>query len=103
MKRFHIALSTDDLSASVPDYSARLGVEPELVVEEQYALWRTETLNFSLRVDSSQEPGQLRHLGWEDPSASSFTEETDANGIVWECFSAEQQLEEIQSLWPGSG
>ncbi len=100
MKRFHIALSTSDLPTSVQDYTARLGSEPEIVVKNQYALWRTDSLNFSLRVDTTQPAGELRHLGWEDSSTSSFTEEVDVNGIVWEYFSAEKQLEEIQILWP---
>jgi hypothetical protein len=62
-------------------------------------LWRTETLNFSIRR-SKEAPGTLRHVGWEDPTATTFKKETDVNGIVWEKFSAELQQKEIEELWP---
>jgi hypothetical protein len=42
-------------------------------------------------------------LGWEDPEALEFTSTTDVNDIVWEHFSAEQQAEEIEKTWPGTG
>ena len=100
MKRFHIALTTHDLPGAINDYSQRLAVAPEVIVDNQYALWRTDCLNVSVRVDHSMPVGQLRHLGWEDPSAPGFSEETDVNGIVWERFSADQQAEEIKRMWP---
>ena len=58
------------------------------------------SLNVSIRQDQSCVPGELRHLGWEDDSASSFSEEKDVNGITWERFSAKQQADEINELWP---
>lgn len=100
MKKLHIALSTRDLAASVEDYSARLGLAPETMVEGAYALWRTPCLNFTVRVDDNCEAGALRHLGWEDADAAAFAEDTDVNGIVWERFSAQQQAEEINQIWP---
>lgn len=100
MRRFHLALSTDNVAAAVEDYSGRLGAEPVSYVEGQYALWRTPTLNISLRQDASVSPGQLRHLGWEDDSAVEFTQEQDFQGIVWESFSFEDQCQEINSIWP---
>ncbi len=100
MKKFHIALSVSDLDASIKDYSQRLGLQPTLVVENHYALWRTDCLNVSLRVDSNQVPGNLRHLGWEDSTAEAFSHEEDVNGVVWERFTAQQQAEEINELWP---
>jgi len=100
MKKLHIAISTDNIEESVKDYSARLGAEPCSIVLNEYALWRTDTLNFSIRQDPKCSPGQLRHLGWEDNSASNFSEEKDVNGITWERFSAQQQAEEINEFWP---
>ncbi|MGH1486089.1 MAG: hypothetical protein ACRBCI_07690 [Cellvibrionaceae bacterium] len=100
MKRFHLALTTRDLPASITDYTSRFGVKPELVVKNEYALWRTDSLNISVRMDLKSEPGLLRHLGWEDPSVSSFSEEADVNGILWERFSAELQKDETIALWP---
>jgi hypothetical protein len=99
MKKFHIAISTNKIDETVEDYSNRLGIRPCSFVRNEYALWRTESLNLSIRQDSSCTPGELRHLGWEDKSAKSFSEEKDVNGITWELFSAQQQAEEINELW----
>ena len=99
MKLFHIAISVADIAQSVEDYTRRLGCPPCAVVPGEYALWRTSGVNLSIRR-ASEKPGTLRHLGWEDPSASSFATETDVNGIVWELFNAEQQTREIEETWP---
>ena len=99
MKKIHLAISTQDLAASIKDYSLRLDAEPDLVITDKYALWRTDTLNFSVRQDRTNSPGSLRHLGWEDSSVSAMSEETDVNGVVWERFTAEQQIEEIRQIW----
>ena len=100
MKKLHMAISTNKIEETIEDYSARLGEAPCLVVPGNYALWRTETLNVSIRQDPKCTPGTLRHLGWEDSFASEFTEETDVNGIVWERFNAQNQANEINELWP---
>ncbi|MBD1915661.1 MULTISPECIES: hypothetical protein [Cyanophyceae] len=102
MKKLHLALSSRDIAASVADYSARLGCRPALVIEGTYALWRTESLNLSIRHAPGVAPGQLRHLGWEDDAAEGFTAEVDVNGITWERFAARHQAEEIQAAWPGT-
>lgn len=102
MRKLHLALSTHKLKETVADYSNRLGVEPCSVVHNEYALWRTESLNISVRHDASCAGGVLRHLGWEDESASEFSQDTDVNGIAWERFSAQQQADEINELWPGA-
>jgi hypothetical protein len=100
MKRIHIAIATHDIAVTVQDYSERLGIEPCVVVPGEYALWRNDALNFSVRQDSSCKPGELRHLGWEDETAEAFTTETDCNGILWEQFAAHHQAAEINELWP---
>ena len=100
MKKIHIAISTDKIAETVADYSSRLEAEPCVLIPGQYALWRTATLNVSVRQDSSSSPGALRHLGWEDSSVTEFTQDTDVNGIVWERFAADQQAAEINALWP---
>lgn len=102
MPRIHIALSVTDIDASVADYSERLGCAPVLVVKDEYALWRTPTLNFSIRKTADTAAGSLRHLGWEDERCEVFTTQLDVNGIAWERFSAAQQREEIQSIWPSA-
>lgn len=98
-KKFHIALSVSNIEKSIQDYSQRLAQEPCVVVKNEYALWRTPFLNFSIRQTHTN-PGQLRHLGWEEPYAQKFTETKDCNGITWENFDETQQKEEILSLWP---
>lgn len=102
-KRFHLALATRDVAACVSDYSARFGCAPAVVVPGEYALWRTATLNVSVRQDSSCAAGELRHLGWEDPTAEAFTSDTDVNGVVWERFDGALQAAEIERAWPGTG
>ena len=102
MKKLHIAISTKCLKETIRDYTARLSAEPCLVLDE-YALWRTDSLNLSVRVDAACKAGELRHLGWEDPDAKAFTADTDVNGIAWERFSAQQQAAEINELWPEAG
>lgn len=103
MKRLHLAIATRDLAGTVEDYSARLGTVPCVLIEGEYALWRTQQLNFSVRHDPSCKPGELRHLGWEDQDAPEFSQSTDVNGIVWERFTAQQQAKEIDEIWPDSG
>ena len=100
MKKLHIAISTNRIEETVKDYSTRLGSEPCSYVSNEYALWRTESLNVSVRQDSTCTPGKLRHLGWEDDSAPEFSQDKDVNGIIWERFSAQQQADEINALWP---
>ena len=100
MKKLHIAISTNQIEASVDDYSQRLGCEPCSFIPGEYALWRTEQLNLSIRQDDTCAAGELRHLGWEDPKANEFSQETDVNGIVWENFSAQHQADEINEIWP---
>ncbi|NJL99485.1 MAG: hypothetical protein HC924_12135 [Synechococcaceae cyanobacterium SM2_3_2] len=98
MRRIHLAIAVTDLQASISDYSARLGMDPEVVIPGEYALWRTDSVNLSIRY-TEEDPGTLRHLGWEDDEASQHTTDIDCNGIVWEHFSAHHQAEEIRALW----
>ncbi len=102
MKRLHLAIATKNIEATVSDYSKRFDCEPCLVVPGQYALWRTQSLNVSVRQDPSCKPGELRHMGWEDPTAATFSEDRDVNGVTWETFTAEQQAQEIEEAWPGT-
>ncbi len=102
MKKFHLAIATDNLEATIQDYSQRLGADPCVVVENEYALWRTEMLNLSIRRDPNCAAGTVRHVGWEDPIAPEFSQETDVNGLVWERFSASDQAIEINNIWSGT-
>lgn len=101
MNKLHVALAVAELSESVADYSRRLGAEPCCVVEGTYALWRTASINLSISV-LPERAGQLRHLGFEDPTSPAMGEETDPNGIVWERFTADQQRAEILARWPNA-
>lgn len=103
MNRFHIAIATDDIDTTIEDYSARFGARPCSFVAGEYALWRTDTLNVSVRRDPSSSPGSLGHLGREDATAPEFTQDVDANGIARERFSAGQQADEINGIRPLAG
>ena len=100
MKKFHIALGVADIKQSVADYKKRLGQEPNVIIEGEYALWRIETLNFSIRKTTDSEIGKLRHVGWEDDNTVGFTSEKDVNGVVWEYFNVQEQDKEIRETWP---
>jgi hypothetical protein len=90
MKRFHIALAVADLGESIADYSERLGQPPSVVVPGQYAMWRTDLLNFSIN-EKPERAGQLRHVGFEDDAAEGYSSSVDVNGIEWELFPAAEQ------------
>jgi len=96
-RRLHVALGVREVDRCVGDYSTRLGCPPAVHVPGEYALWRSDEVNLSIR--RADAPG-LRHLGWEDPFAAAFSTDTDVNGIVWERFAAEHQAAEIRLLWP---
>ena len=100
MNKLHIAIATRNIEESINDYTVRLGMAPCSFVLNEYALWRTESLNVSIRQDLTCKPGELRHLGREDSSAQEFSQDVDVNGIVWERFSAQQQADEINEIWP---
>lgn len=97
MKRFHIAFGVVDVEASVKEYSEKLGQEADIYVIGEYALWKTPEVNFSIR--KTTELG-FRHIGFEDPESKRFSDEKDINGILWEEFSEQAQIEEILSCWP---
>jgi hypothetical protein len=94
----HLAIAVSDIAASVAEYTTMLAQEPDLVIESQYALWRTAGLNLSIRK-TGQNAGTVRHVGFERDDAESFTEFTDGNGLVWETFNKFHQAEEIRAAW----
>ena len=54
MKRIHIAINASDIARSVEDYTLRLGCAPSVVVPDEYALWLTPEVNFSIRRTADQ-------------------------------------------------
>jgi len=98
--KIHFSIASQDITASITDYSKRFGQAPDVVVDNEYALWKTSIMNFSVRYDSALQVGELRHLGWEDADATEFSKETDVNGIIWERFNEQQQNDEIKAVWP---
>ena len=98
MKRFHIALAVENLDSSIEDYSLRLGQNPTVVVSDKYAMWRTDTLNFSINQIPDR-AGQLRHVGFEDESVQGFSSDYDTNGLEWELFSPEAQDQKIVEIY----
>ena len=98
MKRFHIALAVENLDNSIADYSLRLGQNPTVVVSDKYAMWRTDTLNFSINQIPDR-AGQLRHVGFEDESVQGFSSDYDTNGLEWELFSPQAQDQKIVEIY----
>ncbi len=98
MKRFHIALAMDDLDSSIADYSIRLGQKSTVVVSNKYAMWRTDTLNFSIN-QTPDRAGQLRHVGFEDEAVQGFPSNYDTNGLEWEFFSPQAQDQKIIGMY----
>jgi [ribosomal protein S5]-alanine N-acetyltransferase len=101
MKRLHFAIGVKNINESIQDYQKRFNCKPAVVIENEYALFRTESLNVSIRKVDDTKVG-LRHLGWEDEACNSFTEENDCNGLTWENFRKEDQIKEILEVWPDS-
>jgi len=99
MKRLHLAIGVKNITDSIQDYSKRFDCEPVVVIKNEYALFRTESLNVSIRKVDGDKLG-LRHLGWEDEHYDGFNEETDCNGFMWEYFRKEDQIKEILDVWP---
>ncbi len=99
-KKFHLAFAVESIAESVKDYSIKLSAKPNVLVDYEYALWRTETLNFSIRKVAKGQRAGFRHMGWENELTKGMTEDKDVNGIVWESFDAKTQMDEILSLWP---
>lgn len=100
MKKFHIALAVSNIPTSVQEYSQRLGQAPDLIIPGHHALWRTPTINLSIRTSSTAQAQPLRHLGWEMKETDRLSVEVDCNGIAWECFTAQQHVQEIVQAWP---
>ena len=98
MKRFHIALAVADLDATIKDYSQRLEQKPTAVVSDKYAMWRTDTLNFSIN-QVPERAGQLRHVGFEDEAKEGFSSDFDTNGLEWEHFSPDAQDRKIVEMY----
>lgn len=98
MKRFHIALAVAKLDESIADYSRRLGQPPSAVVPGQYAMWRTDLLNFSIN-EKPEKSGQLRHVGFEDDASDGYSSSVDVNGLEWELFSVAEQDARIISTY----
>lgn len=101
MKRLHLAIGVKNIEDSIKDYQQRFNCKPVVVIENEYALFRTDSLNVSIRKVEEEKLG-LRHLGWEDGSYNGFTEEIDCNGFTWEHFRKEDQAKEILDVWPGA-
>ena len=102
MKRFHIALAVANLDESISDYSRRLGQPPSAIVPGQYAMWRTDLLNFSINQmpgGNANAAGQLRHVGFEDDAVTGYSSTIDVNSIEWESFSQKEQDERIVAAY----
>jgi hypothetical protein len=96
--KVHLAIAVESLERSIAEYTKLLGVAPALVIPGQYALWRNDLLNLSIRC-SGESKGTVRHVGFERDDATKFEEYRDCNGLLWETFNKHHQAEEIRSVW----
>lgn len=101
MERVHIAIGVSSLSESISFYEKKFSVSPELIIPHEYALFKTETMNISLRVVPENQIG-VRHVGVESMRFDSFTAEKDPSGVLWESFNEQAQYDEIEEIWPNS-
>ena len=99
--KIHLAVSTKNISESIVEYTEILGCSPDLIINNEYALWRTDNLNLSIRK-SDENAGVVRHVGFEDDRFEKFEIKTDKNGLTWEYFNKFHQAEEIKSVWPNT-
>lgn len=97
-KKFHISLAVKNLEQSIEEYSQKLGSSPQVVIPGEYALWRNDSLNFSIRVDPNASE-TLRHLGFEIDHCEKFSAKKDGNNILWEEFDWELQKKEIEEAF----
>ena len=100
-QKLHLALGVKDINESIKDYSRRFSCDPVVIIDNQYALFRTETFNLSIRRVDVESIG-LRHLGFESEDYSEFQSDKDCNGFLWETFSKQDQIKEIVEMWPDS-
>ena len=49
MRKFNLALEVSNIEESVAKYNQRFGQQADLVIPGKYALWRTSSLNISIR------------------------------------------------------
>jgi hypothetical protein len=97
-KRFHLAIGVKNIEDSIQEYTNRFGCKPVIVVKNEYALFKTDCLNVSIRKVITSDIG-VRHVGWESEKYTGFEEEKDCNGLIWETFREEDQMKEIKGLW----
>lgn len=114
MKRFHVHVAVDDLSASIRFYSTLFGARPS-VMEADYAKWMLEDPRVNFAISSRGRAAGVNHLGFQVDTAAELTEMkaqleaadvamvqqtaiaccyarsdkhwvTDPSGIAWETF-----------------
>ncbi len=114
MKRFHVHVAVEDLSASIRFYSTLFGSSPS-VTEADYAKWMIDDPRVNFAISSRGRNGGVNHLGFQVDSAAELVEMksqleaadtalieetaieccyarsdkywiTDPSGIAWETF-----------------
>jgi len=63
MKSFYLSLGVADMESSADEYTRRLGCRPDLLIPGEYALWRTDAVNLSIRKVGHVEVGLARGMG----------------------------------------
>jgi Glyoxalase/Bleomycin resistance protein/Dioxygenase superfamily len=122
MKRFHVHVSVDDLSANIRFYSKMFRAEPT-VIKDDYAKWMIDEPRINFAISRSTSHAGVSHLGLQadspeeladiqsqfaaaDPDAADEPNAaccyarsdkhwaTDPQGLRWEGFHSRGQLED---------
>jgi lactoylglutathione lyase len=64
MKRFHVHVSVEDLSASIRFYRTLFGAEPT-ITKSDYAKWMLEDPRLNFAISTSRQPVGVNHLGFQ--------------------------------------
>ena len=73
MKRFHVHLGVEDLSASVRFYSSLFGAEPS-VLKTDYAKWMVDEPRINFAISTNEQHQGVSHLGLQADSADELAE-----------------------------
>ncbi|HRK79007.1 MAG TPA: ArsI/CadI family heavy metal resistance metalloenzyme [Thiobacillus sp.] len=73
MKRLHIHVAVDDLTASIKFYSAMFAAEPS-VLKSDYAKWMLDDPRVNFAISARGAPAGLNHLGVQVESADELAE-----------------------------
>jgi hypothetical protein len=67
------------------------------IVKGEYGLWRTESINLTVRYEGVTRPGTSGHLGWEDSQAPDGTQKTVVKELSGKDLMHDIELKEFKN------